>query len=78
MLVIVVGLVGLVARTGVSAIQSLGKASTVPAQSLAQVYPGLWTWWIPETLIGTMPALAVAAVGIWLAMVGRKFQRVYH
>ena len=77
MMVIAIGLVGLVAATGVSAVKSLGKASTVTAPTLAQIYPNLWTWWVPETLIGAVPALVLAGVGIWLSMTGRKLLRIY-
>ena len=77
MLVVVIGLIGLVARTGVSAIHILGKAPAVAAPSLAQLYPELWTWWVPETLIGAVQALVLTVGGIWLALTGRKFERMY-
>ena len=77
MMVVVIGLVGFVAKTGMSSIQSLGKASGVAVPSLGQIYPDLWTWWVPETLTGAMPALVLAGFGIWLVMTGRKLVRVY-
>ena len=49
---------------GVSAIQGSGRAAAVPVPSLVQLYPNLWTWWIPETLVGAIPALVLAAAGI--------------
>lgn len=78
MIVVITGLMGLLARTGASAIQGFGKATAAPAPSLSQFYPNLWTWWIPETLVGVIPALLLVAAGIWLVLTGRKLLRIYH
>lgn len=68
-LLLVFGLLGGVARL----VTAGGPAKTT--KSLAELYPEFWTWWIPETLLGAVPALIVVAAGIWLTMLGRRFLR---
>ncbi len=75
---VVVGLFGLVARTGVSAILGMGQPTSTISPSLSDLYPSLWTWWIPETILGAVPYLLLAAVGIKLVLVGRRFRRLFH
>ena len=41
----------------------------------AQAFPGWWIWWIPESLLGYVPAIAVAGIGAWLGRIGRDYQR---
>ena len=47
--IVIVGLVGHVATTATGALHRLG-AQAAPPQSLAELYPMLWTWWVPETI----------------------------
>ena len=79
--VLIIGLMGRVATSGVAAIKQIGSAKAAAsalAPSLAGLYPGLWTWWVPETAWGAMPYLVLACVGVWAALVGRKIERIYH
>jgi hypothetical protein len=43
--------------------------------SAAEVLPGLWTWWIPESVPGFVVYAAVAAAGALLAVTAKKVQR---
>lgn len=67
-------LVVLGACATVAAINSLGRQ--VRSQStLADLLPGLPTWWIPETLVGFVFVIVVAIVGVVIAREGRNLER---
>ena len=74
---------GFIVITGVVGWAALRMVGTVthrapPNQaldSLASLYPTLWTWWVPETLLGMLPALVLIALGFWLAALGRNLRR---
>ena len=53
---------------------SMGGAQVV-AKSLAEVYPTLPTWWVPESFLGGVPALLFIGMGLWLAATGRRLRR---
>ncbi len=74
--VMVVGLYGLVARTGVSAIQH-GSSADAGLPSLAGMCPTFRTWWIPESSLGAIPYVTVMGAGFWLARLGRRIHAVY-
>lgn len=48
----------------------------VATKSLAEVYPTLPTWWVPESLLGGVPALSFIGLGLWLAATGRRLRRL--
>jgi len=77
-LVVVIGLIGHVATTATEAIHRLGSPAVVPPQSLAELYPSLWTWWVPESIVGALPALCLMGLGLWLVAFGRRINRLYH
>lgn len=59
----------------VATINSLGRQ--VQSQStLADLLPGLSTWWIPETLAGFVFVIAVAISGVVIAHEGRNLDRL--
>lgn len=68
---LVAGMASLLVRTAAGVVQHAA------APALATLYPSLWTWWVPETLVGTLPALFVLGTGIWLSALARRVQRVY-
>ena len=44
--------------------------------TLAEVYPTLPTWWVPESIVGCLPALLFIGLGLWLAATGRRLRRL--
>ena len=42
---------------------------------LSDVWPDVPTWWIPETVLGTIAVTTVAAVGLAIAYEGRQVER---
>lgn len=72
---IVIGLIAHVATTATSALGNLaGQTSAV--KSLAELYPSLPTWWIPESIVGGLPAVLFATAGLWLNATGRQIRRI--
>ena len=72
------GMVGLVVRTGAAFAHGFGAASAQSSLSLADLYPNLWSWWVPESLWGAVPYLITASFGVHLVLLGRKIVRIYH
>ncbi len=68
------GSAGVFATRAVGLVQHTVRAAA-PSQRLADLYPGLPTWWVPESLLGAMPAIALVLVGLWLAAIGRRLLR---
>lgn len=71
---IVAGLFGRLATTVPSIFSSMGGVQGA-AKALADVYPTLPTWWVPESLVGCVPALILIGLGLWLVATGRRFLR---
>ncbi|MBI4807975.1 MAG: hypothetical protein HY799_03345 [Nitrosomonadales bacterium] len=71
--VILAGLLGHVGVVATGAIGSLAGQNTV--KTLAEIYPSLPTWWIPEGVVGGLPALILTASGIWLNVTGKRIRR---
>lgn len=42
---------------------------------IADVWPGLPTWWIPETVLGMVGVTSIAILGLAVAYGGRRFER---
>lgn len=73
-LLLLFGAIGQVAIAATSGVMSL--AGGVPhVTSLAQFYPELPTWWIPEGALGYGSCAAILVVGIVLNSVASKVQR---
>ena len=73
-LLLLIGLCGRVATTGVALL--LPRASsTTQATTLADVYPALPTWWVPETALGFVLCLILTAGGIAAAQTGKRLER---
>lgn len=71
---VVAGLSGRAVTTGSTLVSGLSGVSSSPS-TLAELLPGVPTWWIPETALGYFGALAVAGVGIYLVQTGRELER---
>lgn len=70
------GAIGHAAIRATAAVHSIAKQAGVP-NALADIYPSLPTWWVPESLIGCLPALLLVGAGLWLVSLGRQLQRLY-
>jgi hypothetical protein len=42
----------------------------------ARLWPGLWTWWIPESVSGVALFLLLAGAGIWVAVTAKEVKRL--
>lgn len=73
-LLVVIGLCGRVATTGVALLPSR-VSRTMQATTLADVYPALPTWWVPETAFGFVLCAILIACGIAAAQTGKRLQR---
>jgi hypothetical protein len=74
-MLIMFGLVGHVATSAANGIGIIGgHADTV--KTLADIYPSLPTWWVPESIIGALPAIVTSALGIWLTLTGKRLRRL--
>lgn len=74
--ILVIGAIGHSATAALSAVQSLGRQVAVP-RDLAQLYPAFPTWWIPESLIGCLPAILLMILGFSLVSFGERLKRAY-
>lgn len=73
--IIILALVGQVATGAVNVVGNIGRhASTV--KMLADIYPSIPTWWVPESIIGAMPAVVGLVVGFWMNQTGKRYQRI--
>lgn len=71
------GLWSQMVTTAVSAVSSLTPGTMAqPTKTLSEIYPALPTWWIPESLLGTLLALALIILGIIVAMTGKQYKRM--
>ena len=74
--ILLIGVIAHAATAATSIVNGIGKQVVEP-QSLAMLYPSLPTWWIPESIIGSLPALLLLSAGITLAAMGKKLKRIY-
>lgn len=71
---ILVGLVGNVVTSAANGIGIIGKhADTL--KTLADIYPSIPTWWIPESIVGALPALFILIVGFLANQTGKRIRR---
>lgn len=69
-LLIVLGMIGRVAKTAVNSVRERGKLA--PFDALSDLYPTLPAWAVPEGAIGFTFAALIAAGGIYLALQARS------
>lgn len=48
------------------------RANLEGPQTLAEMYPTLWTWWIPETVFGYQVAVFLLVVGLALTQLAKS------
>jgi hypothetical protein len=71
---LVVGLLGKVATIAAEMVKSLGRQE--PAHvTLADIFPGIPTWWVPESEFGFAMAILGVVAGFALVATGRTYQR---
>lgn len=56
--------------------QGIGRAIQPSALSVAELLPGLPTWWVPENVTGFFVAVLLGLAGVALVRTGRLYQRV--
>ena len=66
-------LTGVVAQIAVSALRR--TQPQMAARWIADVWPGVPLWWVPETVIGMIAVTTLAAIGLAIAYGGRQFER---
>lgn len=74
-LLLAFGAIGRIATTGISVIQGMA-AHARPVIAIADVLPGIPTWWIPETIFGFAFALLLIVAGLAAVYVGRAYERL--
>lgn len=73
--IVLAGLFGHFAVIATSAVGGLsGQLHSM--KSLAEIYPSVPTWWIPEGVLSGLPAVFLAATGAWLNEVGKRIRRL--
>ncbi|MFH7043530.1 hypothetical protein ABT392_14605 [Paucibacter sp. JuS9] len=71
---LVAGLVGQVATTGVSALKGLGGSARAEV-ALSDVLPGYLSVWMPERALGFAVAILLVIAGLIAARTGRVHER---
>jgi hypothetical protein len=52
-----------------------GLSGHAATSELAHLFPGVWTWWIPETFAGMAFYVLACGMGATLAMASKNAQR---
>lgn len=60
----------------VTAYSLAGGAHRHPAPGIDNIYPAIWTWWIPETAIGFALVLSSWLLGAALYVAGGRISRL--
>jgi len=72
--ILLFGLCGRIATTGISAIRGIGGIAP-PDTALAVLYPSLPTWWVPENFLGYFACVLTAVLGLMLVNMGKTIDR---
>jgi hypothetical protein len=73
-----IGAAGLIAGAFakvVSFTASVVLGAAAPGGGIAQHYPNLWTWWVPESPAFLATYVAITVAGVTLASAAKKVQR---
>lgn len=73
--IIFIGFFGNVITVATSAVESLASHEA-HAKTLAEMFPSFSTWWIPESVIGGIPAACVCGLGLWFQLAGKRIQLI--
>jgi hypothetical protein len=74
MWLILFGLVGNIATSAINGLGIIGGHAGA-TKTLADIYPSLPTWWVPETIVGALPAMVLMSIGIWSNLEGKRIRR---
>ena len=67
---------GLYVKVGVAAtFMATSMAGQPDVSAAAQLLPGIWTWWIPESFAGFLLSAAVGGAGFVLARTAKDVQK---
>lgn len=72
-MLIVFALLGNVATSAIGALGSIGGHANAQ-KVLADIYPSLPTWWIPESIVGAIPAIMMIFAGLILVQSGKRIK----
>lgn len=72
---ILFGLAGNVVTSAANGIGIIGRHPSA-VKTLADIYPSLPTWWVPESIVGALPAMMLTSIGIWFALEGKRIRRL--
>ena len=75
-MLIVFALLGNVATGSIGVLGGLG-GHTITVVRLADIYPSLPTWWIPESVIGAIPAILMVLVGLIGVQLGMRIKKIF-
>lgn len=70
---LVVGVFVHVGKLAASIVTS--AAGQPPVTDIALILPGMWTWWIPESVAGATVFVALAVAGVWLSLAAKTAER---
>lgn len=70
------GIWGVLALRAIALPAKLGAANAA-TQSLANAYPSYPTWWVPESAIGFVLSVGIAALGVWIVMATKHLNRTF-
>lgn len=71
--ILLIGAFSHVATAAMVGLASMSK-NVVHAMTLAEMFPRLPTWWVPESIIGAIPAITLCVLRLWVNSMGKRFQ----
>lgn len=71
---ILVGLFGNIVTSAPATLLNM-TGQVAASRTLAQVYPSLPVWWIPETVVGYFFASMLMAAGLYFVLVGKRLRK---
>jgi hypothetical protein len=69
------GFLGRIATVSADAVLRLAR-QPAEMKALRDIYPGLPTWWVPESFVGYFIAVVLIIAGIFVAMAGKRLVRL--
>jgi hypothetical protein len=73
--VLVAGAIGLFVTRATNALQILAKQAET-TKGLADIYPTLPLWWVPESWFGAFVSVVLIIIGIAVSSYGKQVERM--